>query len=210
MAGIGGGAFEIPFAIIDENAKVRAEQKERIALQKGHLKVIYGPDDTVVATEYFYERELALRVLALKEKEKALGIDHPSIALDLENLAALYQDHGLHAEAEPLLYRSLAIREKALGAEHLYVAIVLNNLAMVYRAQAKYPEAEPLHQRALAIREKALGPDDPAVATILENYADLLRETGRDTEATEMEARAKAICAKYGKDNHPLCYGINE
>ena len=65
---------------------------------------------------------LAQRALAIREK--ALGPDHPDVALSLNNLALLYRNQGRYAEAEPLYKRSLAIREKALGPDHPDVARV--------------------------------------------------------------------------------------
>ncbi len=58
--------------------------------------------------EPLYKRSLAIR-------EKALGPEHPHVAVSLNNLALLYQAQGRYAEAEPLHRRSLAIREKAPG-----------------------------------------------------------------------------------------------
>jgi CHAT domain-containing protein len=51
-------------------------------------------------------------------REKALGRDHPDVALSLNNLALLYQNEDRYADAEPLFKRLLAIREKALGRDH--------------------------------------------------------------------------------------------
>ena len=42
--------------------------------------------------------------------------------LALNNLAALYDNQGRYAEAEPLYKRALAIQEKALGPDHPDVA----------------------------------------------------------------------------------------
>jgi tetratricopeptide (TPR) repeat protein len=50
--------------------------------------------------EPLYKRSLAIR-------EKALGPDHPDVALSLNNLAGLYDNQGRYAEAEPLYKRSL-------------------------------------------------------------------------------------------------------
>ena len=55
-----------------------------------------------------YKRALAI-------SEKALGPEHPDVALRYNNLAVLYWAQGRYAEAEPLHKRALAIREKALG-----------------------------------------------------------------------------------------------
>ena len=82
--------------------------------------------------ESLHKRSLAIR-------EKALGRDHPDVALSLNNLAELYRNQGKYAEAEPLYGRSLAIREKALVPDHYDVAESLNNLALLYRYQGSTP-----------------------------------------------------------------------
>jgi hypothetical protein len=44
--------------------------------------------------------------------EKTFAPEHPHVATSLNNLAALYEAQGRHADAEVLHKRSLAIREK--------------------------------------------------------------------------------------------------
>jgi Tetratricopeptide repeat len=55
-------------------------------------------------------------------------MDHPDVAISLNDLASLLQDKGDLAEAELLIRRGLEIRENKLGLEHPDVAISLNNL----------------------------------------------------------------------------------
>ncbi len=86
--------------------------------------------------------------------EKALGPDHPGVAIGLNNLAALYGAQGRYAEAEPLYKRALAIVEKALGPEHPHVATSLENYAALLRATGRGEEAKKLEARAKAIRAK--------------------------------------------------------
>jgi tetratricopeptide (TPR) repeat protein len=63
-----------------------------------------------------YSDAIRLAEKALAIYEKALGPDHPDVALSLNNLAFLYCYMGDYARAEPLYKRSLAISEKVLGA----------------------------------------------------------------------------------------------
>ena len=58
---------------------------------------------------------------ALRITETALGPDHPSVAIRLNNLALLYKTQGKYAEAEPLYQRSFWILVHGLGTEHPYV-----------------------------------------------------------------------------------------
>jgi tetratricopeptide (TPR) repeat protein len=81
--------------------------------------------------------------------EKALGRDHPDVALSLSNLG-VYSSRGRYADAEPLLQQALAIWEKALGGDHPDVARALNNLAELYRIQGRYVDAFPIITRTLS------------------------------------------------------------
>ncbi len=101
--------------------------------------------DTYRTANPLYQQALVIR-------EKALGLEHPSVAASLNNLALLYHAQGKYAEAEPLYKRSLAIWEKALGPEHPQVATSLENYAALLRELDRNAEAEKLEERARAIR----------------------------------------------------------
>jgi len=99
--------------------------------------------------EYLYKKSLAI-------DGKALGKDHLSIAVSLNNLAALYVDQGDYDQAEPLYQRSLTIRKMALGEGHSEVAASLNNLAGLYRRQGKYDQAQSLCQKKFSNQGKSI------------------------------------------------------
>ncbi|MFY9584464.1 MAG: tetratricopeptide repeat protein [Candidatus Acidiferrales bacterium] len=100
--------------------------------------------------EPLYQRALGIR-------EKALGLEHPDVAIGLNNLAVLYHSQARYGEAEPLYRRALGIWEKALGPEHPSVATLLENHADLLRKMNRAPEADRLESRARAIREKLGG-----------------------------------------------------
>src|SRR5271167_4300676 len=81
-----------------------------------------------------------------------------------ENLAALYEEQGRLAEAEPLYKRALTIRGKTLRPDDPDLVHSLSALADLYHEQGRNDEAEPLLKRSLTIQEKAQGPDHPDVA----------------------------------------------
>ena len=87
---------------------------------------------------------------SLAIREKALGSDHPDVAVSLDNLAGLYQAQGRYAEAEPLYKRSLAINEEALGPDHHNTALSMNYLAWLYQAQGRYADALPFVKRTIS------------------------------------------------------------
>jgi tetratricopeptide (TPR) repeat protein len=110
---------------------------------------------------------------ALKIDEKNYGPNHPSVAIDLNNLAQLLQETDRLVEAELLLRRALEIGEQTLGPEHPRVATRLSNLGTLLHETNRVREAEPLLRRALAIDEQSLGSEHPNVAVSLNNLAQL-------------------------------------
>jgi tetratricopeptide (TPR) repeat protein len=86
---------------------------------------------------YAEAESLYTRVLSVREK--ALGRDHPQVAIAVHTIAWIYQTQARYAEAESVYTRSLAIREKVLEPEHTDLAWSLNNLANLYFDQGKYP-----------------------------------------------------------------------
>ncbi len=59
-----------------------------------------------------YDEALALAERVLAIRQKALGPDHPDVAILLHNFALVCQMKGDYTRAESLLQRSLAIKEK--------------------------------------------------------------------------------------------------
>ena len=146
---------------------------------------------------------------ALAVMEKAVGLDSPDIAPEMNNLAALYQRQGRYAEAEPLFKRALANAERR-GPGHPDVGRQLNNLATLYEKQDRHADAEPLFRRALAIYQKAAGPEHPAVATLLSNLGEVLKVEGRYDEAEPLIKRSLAIHEKaQGHDHQDTARSLN-
>jgi tetratricopeptide (TPR) repeat protein len=108
----------------------------------------------------------------------------------MNQLGLLFAEKSLHAQAEPLYRRALAIAGAGFGPDHPYVATYLNNLAELLQATNRLAEAEPLMRRALAIDQASFGPDHPTVAIRLNNLAALLTETNRLAEAEPLYRRA--------------------
>ena len=66
---------------------------------------------------------------ALSIKEKALGPEHPDIAMTLNNLAVLYKSENKLRAAAPLYLRALTIFEHALGSKHPNTIVCRTNYA---------------------------------------------------------------------------------
>ena len=72
------------------------------AEKSNNLAALYDNQGHYAQTEPLYKRSLAIW-------EKALGPDHPSVAIGLNNLAGLYRAMNRDNEAEPLEQRAARI-----------------------------------------------------------------------------------------------------
>ena len=157
-----------------------------------------------------FSEAVPLAQRALAAQEKALGLDHPNVALLLNSLANLYMGQGRYADAEPLYKRALAIYEKALGSANPNPATVLNGLAQIYQYQGRYADAEPLYKRSLAIYEKAFGPESAYVAVSINNLAELYTDQGRYADAEPLIKRSLAIREKtFGPAHREVAPALN-
>jgi CHAT domain-containing protein/Tfp pilus assembly protein PilF len=188
--------------------KLRAATENDRALQEAR-NLYWKATDLRSAGKYdeafpSYERALSIR-------ENALGPNHPSVAISLNNLALLYHSTGEYATAETLQRRALSIKDRALGPEHSSVAESLNNLGHLYREMGENAKAEPLQRRALSIWEKALGPEHPNVAESLNNLASLHRNIGNYSKSEPLYQRALAIFEKaWGPEHTEVAACLND
>ncbi|MCX6876219.1 MAG: tetratricopeptide repeat protein [Verrucomicrobia bacterium] len=138
------------------------------------------------------------------------GREETGISFAANEFACFLDAAALHAEAEPLMRRALAIWDASLGGDHPNVASALNNLAALLKATNRLAEAEPLYRRALAMWEASLGESHPEVATDINNLAALLHDTNRLAEAEPLMRRALAIDeASFGPDHPNVARDLN-
>jgi tetratricopeptide (TPR) repeat protein len=133
------------------------------------------------------------------------GISEPTARL-MNQLGLLLNEKALHAEAEPLMRRALAIDEKSFGPDHPKVTIRLNNLSTLLQATNRFNEAESLLRRVVDTSEKVereTGKMHPSFASVLSNLAALLQATNRLDEAEPLMRRALAIDEKTFGPDHP-------
>jgi len=171
--------------------------------------VVEGEPEPRTPAELRKMKVLDLR-LAVDEREQVLGVDHPSTATSLSNLAGELWVQGAYPEAGSLFKRALAIRESALGPNHPATATTLNNLAVLLEGESKYAEARPLYERALAIRESTLGPNHVSTADSLSNLASLHKTQGAYAESKLLYERALAITeSALGPDHAQTATSLN-
>jgi tetratricopeptide (TPR) repeat protein len=140
---------------------------------------------------------------ALQIDENIYGPDHPSVAVDVDNLGQILQDKGDLTGAQRYTERALQIDEKVYGPDHPKVAIPCSNLGMVLKAKGDLAGAQRYTERALQIDEKVYGPDHPKVAISCSNLGTILQAKGDLAGAQRYAERALQVDEGiYGPD-HP-------
>ena len=95
--------------------------------------------------EPLYRRALAI-------DEVSYGLDHPEVAIDLNNLAGLLSDTNRISEAAPLFRRAVTICIQSFGSDHPNTVTVGDNYASLLVAMG-HSEAEVHDIIVLLLRE---------------------------------------------------------
>ncbi len=132
----------------------------------------------------------------LQAAEKALGANHPGVAVIALKLGELYTNARKFAYAENAYKRALSILKQCWGHNSFELASCLFKMANLYYVQKRYTEAESLHWQVLEIRKNSLGEDHPDVASSLEAIAKLQAAQGNDAMAEQMRQAAAVILTK--------------
>jgi hypothetical protein len=141
---------------------------------------------------------LAPHAGAVAQHADAAAIPEPTARL-MSQLGALFHGKALHAQAEPLMRRALAIDEASFGPDHPNVARDLNNLARLLQATNRLNQAEPLSRRQFVIVlqfTRRTGHEHPHLRAAFDNYAGLLRAMGK-TDA-EIDAEIETLAREAG------------
>ncbi len=96
------------------------------------------------------------------------------LAICLQELAALYANHGLIKEAIPLYQKLIGIGEKVLGIGHPDVIATTLNLARSFEAQGQFAEADDIYKLATSKAEGAVGIAHPLAQETRQAYFDAL------------------------------------
>jgi tetratricopeptide (TPR) repeat protein len=152
---------------------------------------------------YLYQRQgryaeaepLIQRSMAIWQK--ALGPEHPQLALSFHSLAELYREQLRYGEAELLHMRALSIREKTLGPAHWGAIQSLTQLAELYSNQHRTDKEQRVLEEILSRLEKSVGRDHPDLIQPLYDYVFSLRMNGKYHDARRVEDQAGAILAAH-------------
>lgn len=145
------------------------------------------------AGNYVLAEPLYKRVLDADPKRYGQLPDEPTMVLNLQNLALLYQEQGRLQDALPMLIRALNLEERAAGRDHPDVATAMSLLAGLSLRLGQYAEAEGYYREALAIDEAALGLLHSSIAATANNLGAALAMQRRYDEAEPLLRRAQAL-----------------
>ena len=96
-------------------------------------------------------------------RKNALGEDHPSVAVDYNNIGTVYSSLGDYDKALEYLNHALNIWQSTLGEDHPDVAQCYNNIGVAYFLQGDYGTALDYFRKALKILEPIYGDQHPDV-----------------------------------------------
>ncbi len=188
-------------------AEVLDEAARRVETELKDQPEIAASAQTTIGLTYLslgsYEAAESQLHKALRTRLQLFGIEHPDVAISMNNLATVFEAQGNLAAAEPLLQKALAILRRTDRGKKLGVADVLNNMAELLFLKGNLSAAEQMHREELDIRRASLGNNHPAVAQSLNDLAVVLGTKGDWTEAEKFHREALAIIRKVHGPEHP-------
>jgi tetratricopeptide (TPR) repeat protein len=129
-----------------------------------------------------YKEAKTVLSAALREAEK-LPPGDDRLPTTLNNLASVYQDLGMIAEAERCYQRAIRLMGEIHGGDDPSLTRPLQNLWSLYLDQAQYAKAEQLQHRLLALRMGPGGPDPMDSIRTLHVLAAALHARHRNVDA---------------------------
>lgn len=150
-----------------------------------------------------YDEAVSLLRQALGLREKALGPEHPDVAITLDNLGLAYAYKKDYAKAEEFIKRSLAMLEKIRGLWDYDVTLATNNLAGVYKSQGKHAEVVALYQRQFDLLEKEFGAGSLRLTGPIAKLVGLFGETQEHQKVEALLRRNLDILEKNSSPDYP-------
>jgi tetratricopeptide (TPR) repeat protein len=157
---------------------------------QSHLERSYGSQHEIVGRLLHESASSHLRLGKFKEarsryeralvvRERALGPEHPDVALTLDGLGVVLIHGNDPAGAEKLLRRSIAISERA-EAQEIELGLALGHLGEAQLAQQRRGEAVESFERSLGLLQQQLDASHPAVIAARNRYEALRGGAARD------------------------------
>lgn len=136
-------------------------------------------------------------VVAIRIREKLLGLEHPGLLVELDRLAAAWLAVQNYPAAEEVFRRTMVIQERLVGRDSADLIPTVDGLAYSQFGQRKYEEAEKNYARLLALWVASAGESHPLVAITLDKIAMFYREQKRMEDAQAAKDKALAIRALF-------------
>jgi tetratricopeptide (TPR) repeat protein len=143
------------------------------------------------------DRAAECLVIAIRIREKILGLEHPGLLVELDRLAAAWIATQNYPRAEETFRRALVIQERLVGRESADLIPTVDGLAYSQFGQKKYDEAEKNYGRLLGLWISSAGESHPLVAITLDKIAMFYREQKRMDEAQAAKDKALALRALF-------------
>ncbi|MEN8260042.1 MAG: tetratricopeptide repeat protein [Pseudomonadota bacterium] len=177
---------------LSAHAAFATEEADRRQIGEPTSRLMNALGQLLNAKALYSEAELLFR-RALAIDEQAYGPEHPTVAIRLDNLAALLQATNRPAEAEPLYRRMAAILlrfQQRTGHEHPNMQTALENyLCLLTAMDVSQDEIEGQVLSAMQTKG-SLGPINPEVERLL-------------GPAQPVKAVLEALDTQYKKENKP-------
>ncbi len=170
--------------------RIREDQRAMIEMNLGSIDLALGKS---TAAELHYQR-------AYDRAHRALGDDHPTLAIHLDRLAEVARARGRIKEALEIHDRSITLRRKAFGEEDRSNATAHMHRAETLLEAGRIDEALAEAITARTIRIKALGKYSGRVAEIEALIGDIAVARGQLVEARDAYTRAHDIVEDYDDD----------
>ncbi len=173
----------------EKQAKTKAATAEQVA--KFLVSMFEDADPAQSRGETITAREILDRGAQRIRRELA---DQPQVQATLMDvIGEVYQNLGLHRDADPLLRDALQLRREQFGDDHLDSVDTLRKVARQHMQAAEYDQAEELFRRILQVRRAQLGDDHADVAESVSNLAGPALYAGRFDEAEVLLRQSLAI-----------------
>jgi len=113
-------------------------------------------DESVLQDELGHkEQALKLDQAAINTLEAALGTEHPSLVVPLNNLATIYAKLERYDDSQRVFLRADAVCIKTLGENHPARATLLANYAVVLRKMGRKKESKKISAEAQEIAQSS-------------------------------------------------------
>ncbi len=190
------------------------EQAEPLFIELVNVqKKLYGSNSqdyikSIESLAFLFRKNIKYKEAVLLRQEAAAfykknGTGTLEYSNAISNLAVLYNDIGLYAEAETYYLQAIEIDKAILGENHLDYATDLYNLSAVYKNIGQLQNAAVLLNQAKEIRKKALGEKHPDYGACLNDLANICADIGLYDEAIKLFLEVKEVWKNAYGTEHP-------